>query len=337
MTDVARRAGVSLGTVSNVFNRPDIVKEATRSRVLQAVEELGFVRNSAARSLVAGVTSTIGFVLIDLSNSFFLDMARGAEEAFQQESMALLLANSDLAAQRQDDYLTLFDEERVAGVLLAPLPGQLEHARRLQERGRPVVLLNDRSGGRAFCSVSSDNEHGGYLAARHLIEQGRRHLAFVGGPDTLTPVHDRFAGARRAVAETNGAVRLEHLPTPEVRVSEGRAIGAALARRDRAGLPDGIVAAADLLALGILQSLHSASDLRIPEDVALVGYDNNRSAWDSITSISTIDQPGRDMGEEAALLLTEEIFQPAGHVHRQLVLEPSLIVRQSSAGAARVG
>lgn len=335
IADVARLAGVAQGTVSNVLNRPHKVSDKTRQRVQRAIDNLGFVRNGAARGLASGTRNTIGFVIIDLSNSFFVDMARGAEEVAQRSGKTLLLANSDKQVSKQATYLNLFDEERVAGILLAPQPHSLHNSAITRPHGRPRVILNGDSDSSLVCSVAADNELGGYSAARHLIELGKRNLAFVGGPESLVPIRDRRRGAERAVLETNGAVRLEFLPTNEVQVEDGRPVGHDLSLRDRADVPDGIVAGTDLVALGILQSIVAQSDLRIPEDVAIIGYDNNRSAWDSIIPISTVSQPGEEMGRDAARLLLEEIETPGTHTHQHIVLEPTVVPRQSTTGRPR--
>ncbi|TFC21131.1 LacI family DNA-binding transcriptional regulator [Cryobacterium glucosi] len=332
ISDVAERAGVAIGTVSNVLNQPHKVTEATRVKVQAAIDELGFVRNRAARALAAGTSNTIGFVIIDLSNSFFLDMARGAEDEAEKAGMTVLLANSDLKDSKQTVYMNLFSEDRVAGILLAPIPNSFLVIDSAKAHNRRVVLLNDSLEAADSCCVMANNEHGGYLAAKHLIDLGRRNLVFAGGPDTLTPVHDRHMGAKRAVAETNGAVRLEYLPTREVTVVDGRRIGHAISSRSRARIPDGIIAAADLLALGIMQSILSETDIRVPEQIALIGYDNNRSAWDSHIPISTLSQPGFEMGRVATQLLLEEIRSPETHTHRRIILEPSLIARESTIG-----
>ena len=334
MADVARRAGVALGTVSNVINRPYKVTEKTRLKVQSAIDELGFVRNGAAGSLAKGTSNTIGFVTIDLGNSFFLDMARGAEDEAQTVSKTLLLANSDLNLAKQDAYLSLFDEERMAGILIAPLPNSLGHAEKVRAHGRPVVVLNDALDSTDSCGVLVNNEHGGYLATKHLIELGRTRLAFVGGPESLKPIHDRYAGAQRAVDETGGRVKLEHIPTREVQTDDGRKVGRAIIERGPKRMPDGIVAAADLLAVGIVQAFLAESTISIPGDVAIIGYDNNRMAWDSSIPISTLSQPGREMGKVAAQLLLEEIQTPETHVHRRIILEPTLIARRSTVGDA---
>lgn len=333
MADVARLAGVALGTVSNVINQPNKVSQKTRLKVQTAIDELGFVRNGAAGSLAKGTSNTIGFVTIDLGNSFFLDMARGAEEQAQSLGKFLLLANADVSVDKQDSYLTLFNEERVAGILLAPVPHSLQYARWVRARGRPVVIVNDAFDEPDSCAVLINNEHGGYLAARHLIELGRKRIAFVGGPDFLTPVHERHLGVIRAIADTNGAVELEHIPTNQVQTDDGRAVGHAIALRSPDRMPDGIVAAADLLAVGMVQALTASATLSIPKDVAIIGYDNNRLAWDGTIPISTLSQPGREMGRAGTELLLEEILSPGTHVHRRIMLEPTLIARQSTIGA----
>src|SRR4051794_12526791 len=174
MQDVADRAGVAIGTVSNVLNRPGLVAERTRRKVATAIAELGFVRNSSARDLAAGSSTTVGLVLVDIGNSFFVDIARGAEAATSRAGLNLLLANSDVDRTRQTGFLRLFDEARSAGLLLAPIDGPLDDAYAMQSRGRPVVLVNAPVVDPRLCSVVADNVLGGRLATEHLIEQGCR-------------------------------------------------------------------------------------------------------------------------------------------------------------------
>jgi LacI family transcriptional regulator len=240
--------------------------------------------------------------------------------------MNVLLANADLEAERQVTYLNLFEQERVGGLLVAPVPGTDEGLRSLAAR-RNVVALN-HCPGPDMCCVTVDNELGGYLAARHLIETGRRRLLFPTGPD-LEPLVLRQRGVERAVAEANGAVQLSVMAVDEVQVEHGRKVGHHLAGMPPDERPDGIVAPADLLALGVEQALLTESDCRIPDDVSLIGYDNNRAAWDSLVPISTIGQPGELMGRVATQLLLEEVSGEP-HEHQHVVLEPELIVKASS-------
>jgi LacI family transcriptional regulator len=335
MADVAKHAGVSLGTVSNVLNKPNQVRPELVARVRSSIAELGFSRNNAARSLAAGHSRTIGFVMVDLVNSYFVDMARGAEAVVRDADMFLLLANSDIRESTQAAYLDHFDQEQVAGILLTPVGGNLDGMAQARAHGRPVVIVDSDPHLADCCSVSTDNVQSGYIAARHLIDLGRRRLAFAGGPRDYRPIADRLAGAERAVREAQG-VTLEYLASGEVQVPQGLVIGHDLVERPAADLPDGIIAATDLLALGILQGIFSRSELRIPDDVALVACDDNRSAYDSIIPISTVELPGIEMGRASAQLLLDEVRWPDDHTHRRVILEPHLIARESTLGRSRL-
>ena len=329
--DVASLAGVSLGTVSNVLNHPDKVAAATRERVERAMAMLGYVPNTAARSLKFGSSRSIGLIVSDLSNSLFVDIARGAENGAEQGGLTLLIANSDAKIERESSYLTMFAESRVTGVLMTL--NDAAHFAAVSRRapaGIPLVLLNFSAPPSQYCSVDVDNALGGYLAAKHLIETGRRKLVFVGGPYELQPVVDRGKGFHRAVGE-HPDVTSEVLTPEWINRSDGWAAGVQLAPRVAAGEVDGIFAASDLLAAGIVQALSAATDVRVPEDVAIVGYDNNQAAWDSPIPISTIAQPGDDVGRLGAMLLQEEAAHGTGpHEHSTIVLPPRLIARQSS-------
>ncbi|MGP6176212.1 LacI family DNA-binding transcriptional regulator [Microbacterium sp. A196] len=327
MTDVARHAGVSLGTVSNVLNNPHIVTQEKRERVLRSIRELGFVRNNAARSLVIGRADTVGFVVVDVGNSFFIDLARGVEEELDEHGIRLLLANSDVNLSKQDAYINVFEETKVAGILLAPLDAPLEAARATRGRGVPVVHVN-WPGDQDACGVVVDEELGGYLAARHLLDRGLRRLAFAGGPFSLSAIAQRLAGATRAVTEVDDAT-LQKIETRSISVRGGYDLGAALSERGILDRPDGLVAASDALAAGAIQTMQLAG-IRVPEDMAVVGYDNNHFAQDSSIPITSVGQPGHEMGKIAAQVLLEEISS-ASHAHRTITLAPTLFERVSSA------
>jgi LacI family transcriptional regulator len=328
VADVARAAGVSLGTVSNVLNNPAKVTPRTRSKVEAAIATLGFVRNGAARSLAAGTSRTLGFVVADLTNTFFLDLVRGAEEVTQAADLNILLANCDSREDKQRSYLDLFEEERVAGILLAPRQDLLDQVAPLRARGVRVVVLNADPPDDA-CSVQTDNVQGGYLATQHLIAGGCTRLMFAGAP-RFPAVVDRLEGARKAVAETGGAVTLEVVTTDGVTATDGHRIAALVDERLDDSRPDGIIAGADLLALGVVQSTLVRGRLRIPEDLAVIGYDNNREAWSSLVPLTTMDQAGEEMGREAAVMILEELRAPDEHEHRRVIMEPVLVPKAST-------
>jgi LacI family transcriptional regulator len=322
--DVARRAGVAVGTVSNVLNNPDIVTEPTRVKVEAAITELGFVRNSAARALAARRTDTVGLILIDIGNSLFVDIARGAESAAAQAQLKLLLANSDSTRSKQDNYLELFDQARVAGVLLTPLEEPLDVAHAVLGHGRPVVLVIATSPDPLTCSVMVNEELGGYLAARHLLHEGARRLVFLAGCPDLRLIRRRLAGVERAVAEAGASLRV--VEAPNLTIGTGREVGRQVLLSQSV---DGVVCPSDLLAVGVIQA---ATDLgiRVPDELMVVGYDDNHFASESSIPVSTVSLPGYRMGELAIELLLEEIHQGSGHVHRTVMLDPHLVPRRSS-------
>ncbi|WP_457973780.1 LacI family DNA-binding transcriptional regulator [Arthrobacter sp. D1-17] len=330
--DVANHAQVAVGTVSNVLNNPDRVSERTRNRVLKAIDELGFIRNDAARQLRAGHSRTIGVVVLDVGNPFFTALVRAAEDAAAVNGSAVLLGDSGHDATRESHYIDLFQEQRVQGLLLSPVGDVADRLEALRQRGIPTVLVDRLADENRFSSVSVDDDAGGYLAARHLLDLGRRKLAFVGGPLSISQVQDRLAGARRAVAEVQGAA-LEVLDSGGQSVLAGRAAGNSVVARRTGDMPDAIFCANDLLALGVMQSLTMLNNVRIPNDIALIGYDDIDFAVSAVVPLSSIRQPTETIGRTAIELLSEEL--DAQHPrHRAVVFEPELVVRQSTAGSA---
>ncbi|WP_291056700.1 LacI family DNA-binding transcriptional regulator [Herbiconiux sp.] len=329
--DVAALAGVSVGTVSNVLNASKPVAPETAKRVLDAIEKLGFIRNDAARQLRVGQSRTVGIMVLDVSNPFFTDIARGAEDALALTGRSLILGNSGEEAHRELGYLDLFEEQRVAGLLITPVGDVLSRLERLRSRGSPVVLVDRHENARSFSSVSVDDLQGGALAAGHLLDVGRTRLAFVGGPQQVLQVAERLRGARDTVL-ARGARPLRVLEFETMRADVGR-VGAeqllALAPSER---PDAVFAANDLIALGVLQALTSAG-VRVPDDIAIIGYDDIYFAANAAIPISSIRQPAAEMGRTAAELLLEEIEHPGLKDYRHVFFPPELIVRASTAGA----
>lgn len=329
MSDVAAHAGVSIGTVSNTLNNPERVTERTRRRVLASIAELGFVRNDAARSLAAGSSTAIGLVVADLGNSFFVDIARGAEAIMRRNGLNVMITNSDVDPDREIRNLELFEAARVAGIIFAPLDTPLARSSLLPAASTPLVLVNYESPTLAYAGVTVDEYHGGLLAARHLLAMGRRHLVFAGGPLFLSAVRDRRAGAVDAVAGVEGA-SIETIETRGLHIRHGRQVGRDILQLGPARF-DGVVAAADLLAVGVIQALGEHEGFGVPHDIAVTGYDNNHFASESSIPVTTVAQPGEEMGRVAAELLLQHIADPSV-TNRTVVLEPHLIPRRSTLG-----
>ena len=329
--EVAARAKVSLGTVSNVLNRPHLVRAQTRARVEAAMSDLGFVRNESARQLRAGRSRVVAYLFLDAGNPFFTDVARGSEEHSREHGLALVMCTSDGRPEREEEYLALLLEQRVHGVLITTLD---EHGTRLgslRDLGVPVVLVDRRaSAGDGWCSVGVDDVHGGEVAAMHLLEQGHRRLAFVGGPARLPQVEDRLAGAQRALALAADASLLE-LECPALTVPAGRQAARRLLELPAARRPTGVFCANDLVALGALQEF-AQRRVRVPQDVAVVGYDDIDFAAAAAVPLTSVRQPRHLIGRTAVELLLREAGGPAGHIHEQVQFVPELVVRDSSVG-----
>lgn len=327
--DVAQHAGVSVGTVSNVLNHPGKVSTSTVRKVRAAIEALGFIRNDAARQLRAGVSRTIGLVVLDVRNPFFSDLAKGAEEVANEHEMSILLADSNEDPAREAHFVGLFEEQRVAGLLISPVSTDLSSIRGARERGTALVLVDSKASDDALCSVSVDDVYGGQLAVTHLIGEGRRRILFVGGPIELEQVSNRLLGAQIAAGEIDG-VNIEIKETKSMTVLEGRLIGEQLLTQSPSNLPDAVFAANDLLALGIMQALVSSRTLQIPEDIAIVGYDDIPYASTAVIPLSSVRQPASEIGAKAVEMLLRESGEPSQDFERQVVFQPHLVVRDSS-------
>ena len=326
--EVARHAGVSLGTVSNVLNRPAVVAEQTRRRVLAAIQELGYVRNDSARQLRAGRSRTIAIVVLDVANPFFTDVVRGAEVAAEAAGAVVVVCSSGEDAARERRHLDLLEEQRVRGVLITPVDdGRDSPLEQLIRRGTPVVLVDRGSGQRNRCSVAVDDVLGGQLAGEHLRQQGHRMVAFVGGPFSIPQVADRQRGFTAALPDAD---ELRIVATQNLTVAAGRRAGQEIADLLPAQRPTGVFCANDLLALGVLQEM-TLRGVRVPRDVAIVGYDDIDFAAAAAVPLSSVRQPREQLGRTAAELLVEEANDPDHHEHRHVLFKPELVVRESSA------
>jgi LacI family transcriptional regulator len=318
--DVALRAGVSVGTVSNVLNRPDAVTEKTREKVEQAMAELNFHRNASARQLRAGVSRTVGVIVMDVGNPYYTELARGVEDRLATDDHTLILCSSDDDPRREERFLRLFAEQGVRGVLVTPMTSTGERLGDLRRLGIPAVLMDSSSPHQP--SVGVDHVSGGRQAIGHLIAQGHRRILFLAGPPDLQQTRHRLRGAIQAVqsAGLDPAEVLDVVHLPTLTANEGQRGLIEAIEGDRP-VPTAVFAINDIVALGAMRELR-VRGLSIPDDMAVVGYDDLYFAAELMMPLSSVRQPMRQLGWAAAdLLLTE---QP------HALFEPELVVRASS-------
>ncbi|GII00981.1 LacI family DNA-binding transcriptional regulator [Planobispora takensis] len=325
--EVAARAGVSPGTVSNVLNRPAKVAPGTRERVRRAIHELGFVRHGSASTLRAGHSRTVGLSVIDIGNPFFTEIAAGVEEMASERGYAVILGNSAGSRTKEERNLRVLAEQRVRGVLITPSDQDLARLDRLRERGISVVLVDHPGHRPDQCAVAVDDVAGGRAAVAHLLAGGARHVAYVTGPLTIRQCAERRQGALAALEAAGlDPDRLEIVETAAMTARAGeRAAGDLL----RDGLPEAIFCANDLLALGVLRTLLQAG-VRVPDDVALMGYDDIDFAAASAVSLSSMRQPTHQLGRTATELLLDECDNPGTHAHQHIMFQAELVAREST-------
>ncbi|MFJ6651506.1 LacI family DNA-binding transcriptional regulator [Microbacterium sp. NPDC091313] len=331
LVDVAARAGVSPGTVSNFLNSPDKVAKTTAARIHAAIADLGYTVNSAAQTTRTGTSRTIALVVTELGNPTVDEVNAAVESRAAELGYSVIVANSGGSSRRLERYLDLFEARQVDGLLLAATAGQSDRIASLRARGFGVVVAGMPPADLEVSSVLVDDFAGGRMAASHLLDVGRRRLAFLGGPMSLPAMAARFEGASAAVAKVGGA-SLELIEVTDRTIAAGRKAGRALAGASER--PTGIFAANDLLGIGLLNGLLGERAVRVPEDIAIVGFDDVEFARDSIVPLTSIAAPWRQIGEVSLDLLLSEI------AHRRsegefpapvaLTFAPRLVPRRST-------
>lgn len=329
--DVARHAGVSAGTVSNVLNRPSYVNAETRQRVLDAIAELDFVPQKTARQYRPGRERTLGLAIADMGNPFFVDVALGAEAAAKALGVGVVIVHNGEDPSREEQNLDLLVQQRVHGIMITPVDERNPRLEELVERGVPVVYVDRISGDRPCCWLATDDLAGGRLAGEHLIEVGHRRIAFAGDVSISRQVDDRLHGLQAAVEDAGlPADTIELIPAPAWKIRDGRAVGLELAGRAPEDRPTAVFCANDMLALGLLQEL-VLHGVRVPEDIAIVGFDDLEWASVATVPLSSVRQPRDELGRTAVRMILDEIEQGAAHVHEHVIFAPELMIRDSSA------
>ncbi|MBC6458840.1 LacI family DNA-binding transcriptional regulator [Actinomadura sp. HBU206391] len=326
--EVAKRAGVSVGTVSNVLNRPDLVAEETRVRVLSAIDELGFVRNESARRLRQGPPArsrAFGVLIEDVANPYYTDVAQGAESALNAEGVDVIWCTSNGSADKEHRALELLVEQRVAGVLITPIGLGDDRLARLHAQGMAVVVLDRHQHPADVCSARVDHVAGGEIAVDHLLRLGHDRIAFVtGGPDS-DPARERRDGAVRALARAGGR---ELVSVVEATMTATAGQQAARRLLDMAPAPSAVFCANDLLAIGVINELLRYG-VKVPEEIAVIGYDDIELAATAAVPLTTVRQPRHELGRAGARLALAEAREGVDHRHRHVVLTPELIIRNS--------
>lgn len=324
LADVAELAGVSHMTVSRYFNNPSVVRPATRERVRKAVEDIGYVPNEVARSLANGSTKVVSLIVTDITNTFFTTLARGVEDRAQQHGYILTLGNTDENIDIERRYLSAMVSRQVDGVIITAAPGAEHNLQLLESRGIPAVLVDREIPSSSFDVVRGDTFEGARHLTRHLLDQGYRHIGFVGGSAEASSLKHRVAGYRE-VLDKAGMESMTHLGA--YTADSGQRIVRDLVESDE--LPEALIAANNLVAVGVLSGLRDAG-LSVPEDVALGCFEDLEFASRIDPFLTVVRQPSYRIGQVAMQLLLERMRGAYEGPPRKEILPTDLIIRRST-------
>jgi LacI family transcriptional regulator len=326
--DVALKANVSTTTVSHVVNRTRFVSDKVRGEVEAAIRALDYVPSAVARSLKSNTTKTIGMLIPNCSNPYFSEIVRSVEDHCFGAGYTLILCNTDDDPHRQGAYLQVLSEKRIDGMIIISTGEDRDLLRLLKGLPIPTVLL-DREIGEVNCDlVETAHVQGGMMATEHLLDLGHRRIACLAGPADLNSSAQRIEGWRRALTNAGLAAEVESLLWHSDFSSQGgfNTMQTILAS---AQAPSAVFVCNDLMCMGALSAAHQAG-VRVPQDLSLIGFDDIELAKFTSPALTTIAQPKHRIGVTAVDMVLERI--QGGRVQaRQVILQPELIVRNSTA------
>ncbi|WP_378956118.1 LacI family DNA-binding transcriptional regulator [Pelosinus sp. sgz500959] len=326
--DVAQAAGVSIATVSRVLNQQEGVSKELSEQVQIAVKQLNYQINGIAKALKSSQSRSIGLIIPDIENPFFPALVRGVEDAAQKQGYAVILCNTDGKPEEEERYLKFLLSKQVDGILFL---GNLKFSQNrswLSALSVPLVLVDRRMKDAPFSTVLVDNGLGASMAVDHLIAQGRQHIAIVGGKPESPTSMERVNGAMNCL-KSHGYSSNESLILTGYFSFEG-GYQATESLINSGQFFDAIFAANDMMAIGAIECLANYGK-RVPDDVAVIGFDDIRMAAWYKPSLTTIKQPVYDMGQVAVKLIVDHITGVITDCNDE-ILKPELIVRQSSGG-----
>ncbi len=328
LVDVAKLAGVSPMTVSRVVRGSGPVSVDVRRRVEAAIAETGYMPNVLARSLRSKRTNLIALLVTDLTNPFFTTLAHGVEAAANDAGMMVILGNSNEDQDEEELYVTMLLQRQIDGVLIVPAGAGERVIKKCREQDTPLVVLDRRIRRGAADVVRTDSRVGAYEMGRYIASLGHSRTAILTGPRSVSTAMDRAAGFRDAMREA-GHERSVQVVHGRFSIESGAEMARAImSRPDR---PTAIFAGNNFIAIGVLHALEDMN-IRVPEDVAVVGFDDLPSAMVTFPFLTVVAQPALEMGRRAVELLVERIQHPGRHRVQDVVFPTELVIRKSSGG-----
>lgn len=329
LKEVAKKAKVSITTVSRVMNDAAKVNPETRERVERAMRVLGYQPSRVAQRLrtTNGRSKLLGLIIPDIQNPFYSNIVRGIEDVAYGKDYAVILCNSDENSSKEKFYLDVLQSESVDGVILPPIHQHGKMMEGLIDSGIPIVCVDRKLAQSTLDTVVIDNEKGGYLAVSHLLEQGHQRIAILTSSPQFSSFEERQKGYEKALTEAGIEIDRDLIREGDPRSSEdARQITHEILKLNPA--PTAIFATNNLMTLGVLEAVNE-QHLKIPRNISVIGFDDMPWAKAISPPLSVIKQPAYEMGRRAAELFFQRIEDP-GREPVQVIMEPKLIVRKST-------
>ena len=326
VSDVAKRAGVSTMTVSRVINNSGYISQETRERVEKAIAELGYVPNALARSFRSKQTCLLALVLPDITNPFWTTIARGVEDTASRNGFHVILCNTDESPEKEANYINVLLQRRVDGIIIAPTTNDKNRFLMLKRQALPCVLLDRRVDGFKCDTVVSNGCEGAKKLTQHLLRLGYRRIAIVSGPLTISTAQERVEGYAQALQENQVPIDESLIVRDTYQQDSGYESVKQLLKQERR--PEAIFAGNNFIAVGALHAIRELG-LRIPEDVALVGFDDIPQGSLISPALTVVSQPAYEMGVAAADSLISRLSGKYRGKPRDIVVATSIIIRES--------
>ncbi len=324
--DVARKAGVSIATVSRILNGSGVVSPKLMENVQSAIKEIGYQPNAVARALKIKESKSIGLIIPDIENPFFPALVRGVEDTAREYDYAVILCNSDGYAVEEKRYIRFLHSKQVDGVIFTGSIDSEENLTLLTDLDVPVVTLDRQSKLENISSVSVDNYYGAMLAVEHLLDQGAKKVAFLGGAPRLSVAAERFQGYQDVLKKRGITILDDLILHGEFTFNSGYGNTALLLERREEF--DAVFAANDLIAFGVIDCL-TKHGIEVPREIIVAGYDDIRMAGWYTPSLTTVRQPVYEMGRKTVEILLTLLSATEREIHTER-FRPELIIRNST-------
>ncbi len=332
--DVAKRANVSITTVSHIINKTRYVSDELTERVNKAMEELDYHPNSLARGLRSGKTKTIGLVIPDISNQFFAEISRKIEDRGFENGYSVILCNTNDDPQKEKTYIDVLLAKKVEGIIFISTIVESNNLDRVMEFNIPIVVVDRIIKDIKSDTVLVDNSKGGYAAAKYLIELGHRRIGCIEGPSLITPSAQRAEGYKLALQEEGIKIDPDLFVTGDFRYESGNK-----AMRELLALPNpptAVFACNDMMALGAIQAIND-NGMNIPDDISVIGFDNIPFSETVYPTLTTMAQPIYEIANLIVDLLINRIKLQQQRIrtseqeleYKHVVFETKLIERDS--------